>query len=269
MSSHAERGNEGLRPLSVLGILQGTVQTRGLIITGTDTGVGKTFVAVEIIRALRDQGVTVGAYKPVVSGSSPGPSGPVWDDLAKLQAALGGDDVPIERISPQRFLAPLAPPVAARIEGRTVDAGLLRRGVDWWRGRVDVVVVEGAGGLLSPLAETESLADVARDLEFPLVVVARLSLGTINHTLLTLEAAATRQLPVAGIVLNEPVPADPADRSTETNAEELERRCRVPILAILQHTATPGLLRMSPLFTIDWMEHARRRGVGKSGRLES
>jgi dethiobiotin synthetase len=240
-----------------------------LIITGTDTGVGKTFVAVEIIRALHDQGVRVGAYKPVVTGSFHGAAGPVWDDLARLQAALGGGDVPIERIAPQRFLAPLAPPVAARIEGQTVDGELLRRGIDWWNGRVEVVVVEGAGGLLSPLTETESLADVARDLEFPLVVVARLSLGTINHTLLTLEAAASRHLPVAGIILNEPVPSDPADCSTETNVEELERRCRVPILAILRHAATPDLLRMSPLFTIDWMEYARRRGVGKSGRLES
>ena len=226
--------------------------TRGLIITGTDTGVGKTFIAAQIIRALRDRGVRVGAYKPVVSGSAPGPAGPVWDDLASLQAALGGD-VPIERISPQRFLAPLAPPVAARLEGRAVDSALLRRGIEWWNGRVDLIVVEGAGGLLSPLTETESIVDLARDLEFPLVVVARISLGTINHTLLTLEAAASRQLSVAGIVLNEPHPPDPADHSMETNAEELKSRCQAPILAILRHSTTPDLLRKSPLFTIDWM----------------
>ena len=104
---------------------------RGLIITGTDTGVGKTFVAVQMILTLRDRGVRVGAYKPVVSGSVAGTAGSGWDDLARLQAAVG-DDVPIDHISPQRFLAPLAPPVAARLEGRSVDPILLRRGIECW-----------------------------------------------------------------------------------------------------------------------------------------
>jgi dethiobiotin synthetase len=225
---------------------------RGLIITGTDTGVGKTFVAAQIIGALRERGIRVGAYKPVVSGCIAGAAGPVWDDLTRLQAALGGE-VPIERIAPQRFLAPLAPPVAARLEGRAVDPILLRQGIEWWNDRVDIVMVEGAGGLLSPLTETETVADLACDLGFPLVVVARLSLGTINHTLLTLEAAACRRLSVAGIVLNEPAPADPDDRSVETNETELKSRCRTPILATVRHSTMPDLLRKSPLFTIDWM----------------
>jgi dethiobiotin synthetase len=242
--------------------------TRGLIITGTDTGVGKTFVAVQIIEALRAQGIRVGAYKPVVSGSIPGPAGPIWDDLARLQAALGGD-VPAERIAPQRFLAPLAPPIAARLEGRSVDPILLRRGIEWWNERANVVVVEGAGGLLSPLTEGESLADLARDLDFPLIIVARLSLGTINHTLLTLEAAASRQLPVAGIVLNESMPTDPADRSAETNAEELQFRCAAPVLAIVRHSKLPDLLRNSPLSTIDWMSLIRRGEPRKSWRPET
>jgi dethiobiotin synthetase len=242
-------------------------QMRGLIVTGTDTGVGKTYVAVEIIRALREQGVRVGAYKPVVSGRVSGGAGEYWDDPARLQAALGCD-VPIERIAPQRFLAPLAPPVAARLEGLVVDPGLLRRGIDWWIDRVDIVIVEGAGGLLSPLTETETLADLARDLGFPMVIVARLSLGTINHSLLTLEAADRRQLPVAGIVLNEAGPADPTDRSVETNPEELQRRCETPILAILRHAATPGLLRVSPLSTIDWMRLAQSGEHQKRWRPE-
>jgi dethiobiotin synthetase len=225
---------------------------RGLFITGTDTGVGKTYIAAGVIAALRSRGIQVGAYKPVVSGSTAGPGGPVWDDLVRLQAALGGD-VPIERIGPQRFQAPLAPPVAARLEGKRVDAGLLRSGIDWWRGRVEVVVVEGAGGFLSPVTETESIADLAVSFAFPLLVVARMSLGTINHTLLTLEAARARGLNVVGIVLNHSTPPDPGDRSVESNPVELEKRCAVPILAILPHDSTAGLLRQSPLFTIDWM----------------
>jgi len=114
-------------------------------------------------------------------------------------------------------------------------------------------VVEGAGGLLSPLTESETVADLAVSLAFPLVIVARRSLGTINHTLLTLEAARARGLAVAGVVLNQADPANAHDSSVESNPRELEKRCGMPILAILPHDAATGLLRNSPLFTIDWM----------------
>jgi dethiobiotin synthetase len=226
--------------------------TSGLIVTGTDTAVGKTFVAVEMIRALRAQGVRVGAYKPVVSGARPGPQGPVWDDVEALRGALGMavDD---ERISPQRFQAPLAPPVAARLEGRVVDSQLLRAGWHGWRGSADFIILEGAGGLLSPLTDTETLADLAADLQWPLIIVARLGLGTINHTLLTLEAAAHRQLPVAGIILNEPTRPDPDDRSTETNPVELARRTSVPILAISRFCEETALSLAGSFLTIDWL----------------
>jgi dethiobiotin synthetase len=205
-----------------------------------------------MIAALRACGVRVGAYKPVVSGSINGPREPVWEDLMQLQSALGGD-VPIERIGPQRFQAPLAPSVAARLEEKQVDVGLLRSGLEWWCGRADVVVVEGAGGLLSPITETESVADLATSFGFPLIVVARPSLGTINHTLLTLEAARTRGLKVAGIILNHATPPDVHDRSLDSNPGELKKRCGAPILAILPHNSSSGLLQQSPLFTIDWM----------------
>ncbi len=223
----------------------------GLFITGTDTGVGKTHVATRIIAALRTRGERVGAYKPVVSGNEDGPGGPVWNDLERLHGALAGA-FERERICPQRFKAPLAPPVAARREGKTVDAAVLRSGFDWWRERVDFLVVEGAGGLLSPLTEAECVADVAALFGLPLIIVARLSLGTINHTLLTIEAAHSRNLPIAGIVLNQPVPTD--DASQASNPEELEKRCAVPILAIEPHAPTADLLQHSPLFTMDWMK---------------
>lgn len=237
---------------------------KGLFITGTDTGVGKTQVACAIIRILRDRGVLVGAYKPAVTGSLSGPGGPVWDDVMRLHDAVGRE-IPPERICPQCFHAPLAPPVAARQEGKLVDARLLRSGIEWWHDWADVVIVEGAGGLLSPLTETETVADLARDLSFPLVIVARASLGTINHTLLTLEAARNRRLDVAGIVLNQAVPADPDDRSTETNAEELRPRAGVPILANLPHAVSRDLLQQAPLSTIDWMQLVRggRRNAEK------
>lgn len=236
--------------------------------TGTDTGVGKTYVAAAIIRCLHADGVRVGAYKPAVSGSDSGPLGPIWQDIEVLADACGRQ-FPLERICPQRFEKPLAPPVAARLEGRSVDSNLLRQGAAWWSGRVKALVVEGAGGLLAPLTEHESVADVARDLGFPLIVVARAGLGTINHTLLTLEAARNRGLAVAGIVLNECTPRGApqyssstqfssgfrgiSDLSLDTNAAEITRRCDVPILAILPHAPAADLLQAMDFRTIDWL----------------
>jgi dethiobiotin synthetase len=233
------------------------VRPIGFIVTGTDTGVGKTFIASEILRSVRARGLRVGAYKPVASGARLTESGPIWDDVAILKGALG---MPVsdDRICPQRFLAPLAPPIAARHEGRTVDGLLLREGMKRWIGDVDFVVVEGAGGLLSPLTDVESLADLARDLKLPLLIVARLSLGTINHTLLTLEAASHRNLPVAGIVLNEASPADPDDVSIDSNPAELQRRCPAPILAVVRYRGARGLLHESPAFKIDFVDLATR-----------
>jgi hypothetical protein len=149
---------------------------------------------------------------------------------------------------------------AARLEGRSVDTDLLRTGIDWWRDRAEIVVVEGAGGLLSPISETEAVADLAVSLGFPLVIVARQTLGTINHTLLTIEAARARSLTIAGLVLNQPVAAGADDVSIESNPRELEKRSPVRILAILPHEPAGDLLRPSPLFTIDWMELSSSRG---------
>jgi dethiobiotin synthetase len=230
---------------------------RGLFITGTDTGVGKTYVAAGIIAGLRAQGVRVGAYKPVVTGSEPGPDRAVFSDLERLHDALGRE-FPRERICPQTFDSPLAPPVAARLEGKAVDTALLRSAFDWWREQVEFLVVEGAGGLLSPLTDSECIADLAESLGLPLIIVARLSLGTINHTLLTVEAARYRNLAIAGIVLNQSVPPG-IDRSAQTNPAEIQKRCAVPILAVLSHETTAGLLQHSWRSTIDWMKLSQSR----------
>lgn len=230
----------------------------GLFITGTDTGVGKTYVAVLIVRALRAAGHRVGVYKPAASGCrrvagsrfrvrvsgrrggacparfrarSRPPRELVADDAVQLWEAAGRPG-PLKRVCPQCFEAPLAPHLAAQAEGRKLDARLLRRGLDFWKSRSDVIVVEGAGGLMSPLGEDQYVADLAYEFGFPLVIVARNALGTINQTLQTLIAARTFRegLPVAGIVLNNPcAPGD--DRSIATNRSELARRCLSPILA--------------------------------------
>jgi dethiobiotin synthetase len=202
----------------------------GLFIAGTDTDVGKTYVTALIARELCASGRRVGVYKPVASGCSEVDDRLVSDDAVQLWEAAGrpGD---LERVCPQRFAAPLAPPQAARAEGREVDSHLLRSGLDYWRERSEIVLVEGAGGLLSPVTDEDYVADLAEEFGWPTIVVARNALGTINHTLSALVVAATfrESLQVAGVVLNNCL-ATP-DPSAATNADELRRRCMPPVLA--------------------------------------
>ncbi len=204
---------------------------RGLFITGTDTDVGKTYVGALIARALVSAGKRVGVYKPAASGCRGQPGLLVSQDAVALWQAAGRPGE-LERVCPQRFEAPLAPHLAARAEGKTLDAELLRTGVDYWRGRSEIVLVEGAGGLMSPIGEEEYVADLAYEFAYPLVVVSRNALGTINATLQTLITAATcRQgLAIAGIVLNRPAPPGD-DLSLATNRAELAARCVPPVLA--------------------------------------
>ena len=231
------------------------MDTPGLFVTGTDTAVGKTYVTAMIARESAARGIRVGAYKPACSGSIDTDGGPVWEDVEMLRQAIG-TDVERRRICPQCLRAPLAPPIAARLEHRTVDSQRLREGARWWEGRVDLLLVEGAGGLLCPLTEREPVADLAADLGFPLLVVARLGLGTINHTLLTIEAARSRGLAVAGIVMNESEPQG-SGRAGQFNPGEIASRCDVPVLGVVTRGGA-GLLRDGRLCTIDWLELANR-----------
>src|SRR5918912_1688031 len=170
---------------------------RGLFVTATDTGVGKTEVACAIVRAARAGGVDVGAMKPAQSGHVAGePS-----DAARLAQAAGGAD-PAELVCPYTFAAPLAPAVAARLAGVEVSFGRILDAARALAARHAALVVEGAGGLLVPLTERETYADLAGALGLPVLVVARAGLGTVNHTALTVEALRARGLALAGVVLN-------------------------------------------------------------------
>lgn len=227
----------------------------GLFITGTDTGIGKTHTACLIARQAAAAGLRVGAYKPVCSGADQNPAGQLrWDDIDRLSAAI---NVPVEidDICPQRFLAPLAPPLAARLEQSTVDGTMLRAGLERWRNRCDLLLVEGAGGLLCPLTETESMADLAAEFGFPLLIVARPGLGTINHTLLTVDVARTYRLRVAGFLFCETGPRT-SDPSVATNAREIERRSGVLFFGTIPYGNTSDLLHEGKPSTVDWRKLA-------------
>jgi dethiobiotin synthetase len=206
---------------------------RGLFITGTDTGVGKTYVAALIARELARTGKRVGVYKPAASGCVRGVDGLlVADDAVALWEAAGRPGE-LDRVAPQRYAAPLAPHLAARAEGRRVDAQLLRDGLAYWHERSEVVLVEGAGGLMSPISDDDYNAGLAAEFGFPLVVVAPNVLGVINQTLQTLITAANYRggLSIAGIVLNDVREASHTDPSTATNRTELAARCDRPLLS--------------------------------------
>jgi dethiobiotin synthetase len=205
---------------------------RGLFITGTGTGVGKTYVAALIAAALKDAGCRVGVYKPAASGCRREGIRIVCDDAVRLWQAAGRPGK-LDDVCPQRFAAPLAPHLAARAEGRTLDRRLLRSGLAAWGGHCDLVVVEGAGGLLSPMGDDEYVADLAGEFGYPLVIVSANVLGTINATMQTLLVAQAYRggLSVAGVVLNDLLPPKSADASCELNGAELKARIGVPLLA--------------------------------------
>ena len=215
----------------------------GLFVTGTDTDVGKTAVAVAIVRDAVRSGLRVGVYKPVASGVPPGSAG--GGDMARLWEAAGRP-LSMEAVCPQVFSAAIAPPRSARAEGRRVDETLLRSGFEPWRTVSDIVIVEGAGGLFSPLGDVTLNVDLARDLGLPLVVVDAARLGAIGRTLAVVRAARAEGLRVAAVVLSQVEPLggswdDPVSPCAiaRHSADDLADRIRpVPVTMLAHHAAT-------------------------------
>ncbi|HKG02605.1 MAG TPA: dethiobiotin synthase [Conexibacter sp.] len=208
---------------------------RGLFVTGTDTGVGKTVVAASILAALRHGGERVAAFKPALTGTDE-PVDPDWPpDDALLGGAAG---MRPEDVAPARFGPPVSPHLAAALAGAPLDPAALRAAFAGRAAEADVVIAEGVGGLLVPLAPDYLVRDFARDVALPLVVVARPGLGTINHTLLTLAAARAVGLLVAGVVMT-PWPEAPT-------AMEEDNRATIARLGEVEVSVLPALLRADP-----------------------
>jgi len=226
---------------------------RGLFVTGTDTDVGKTFLSSLILRQMQAEGYHPGAYKPVCSGSERNEQGePRWQDADILAAAVGNAHA-VDCIAPQRFHAAVAPHRAARLEGKQVDEQQLDAGLHRLQEQVEWLLIEGAGGLLSPVSDSSNNADLASRWGYPLLVVARAGLGTLNHTLLTIEAAQSRDLPVVGIVLNCPPGVSAEDPSLPYNREDLARLTTVPVLGTVETGRTDPL----PFPVVDLFDFAR------------
>ncbi len=201
----------------------------GLFITGTDTGVGKTHVTAALLAELRRRGLRAAAFKPIACGA-----GGRHD--AEIYAAIMNREQPLDVINPIHLQRPLAPSVAARLEHKRIDLRRIRECYRQLASAYSIVLVEGAGGLLVPIRDDYFVADLARSLKLPLLVVARLGLGTINHSLLTVRQARGTGLTVRGIVLNDTL-GGKRGQAARTNIKTVPELCDTPLLGVMPHGA--------------------------------
>lgn len=210
---------------------------RAFLVTGTDTGVGKTLVTGGIAAALARKGVDVGVMKPFATGARRLRGGLVSEDALFLRKAAGVDD-PLDLLNPVCLEPPLAPAMAAKVARKPID---LRRVWAAWAEltrRHSTMIVEGVGGLLVPLSTRLTVADLARRWKLPLVIVTRPTLGTLNHTALTVDAARSRGLTVLGLVIN--AAARPGRTLAERlNPDALRRDTGLPILGQVPFLGDP------------------------------
>ena len=205
--------------------------SKGIFITGTDTGVGKTIVSSTLARLLRMKGINVGVMKPATSGCRTEQGRLVSDDALLLCRAAGTSYNDVS--APYLMVEPLAPAEAARIDGVNIDFAHLQNCYDRLAAAHDFVIVEGAGGLMVPLSENLMTTDLARQLDLPLLVVARPNLGTINHTLLTCYAVNQMKLKLAGVIINN-YPDQPG-LAEKNSIEYIAALCGAPLLGVWPH----------------------------------
>jgi dethiobiotin synthetase len=206
--------------------------SRGVFVTGTDTGVGKTAVAVALVHALRTLGLEVGVMKPVAAGVV---SGGRFNDDALALIAASGTDWPYELVNPYLFTDPVAPHLAAEDEGVDIELDTVLAAYARIAADCDIVVVEGAGGWLVPTGPGRSMADVAAALSLPVVTVVGMRLGCLNHALLTVASVREYGLQTVAWVANH---VDPEMRFAERNVAALGERLATPMLARLPFDST-------------------------------
>jgi dethiobiotin synthetase len=223
----------------------GELGTRGFFVTGTDTEVGKTFVSARLIHALRRAGKTVLAMKPVAAGCEETAEGWRNEDVEVLRDAASFS-VTREAMNPYLFLPPISPHLAAAEAGIAIEMEVLRKHLDALKARADLVLVEGAGGWLSPVSDTASMADLAAALELPVLLVVGLRLGCLNHAVLTFEAIRRSGLPWLGWVAN---CVDPAMSRLEDNLAYLVEKLGPP-LAVVAHGSAEVEFDRGPF---DWL----------------
>ena len=204
-------------------------------ITGTDTGVGKTFVTCALLYTLKAQGIAAIGMKPIAAGGEMTPDGLNNEDVEALHLA---SVVKLQREDLNCYLLsePIAPHIAAANEDIDIDLDVIRQRFDQLVELADVVLVEGVGGFIVPLGDNITTADLAQDLDLPVILVVGMRLGCMNHALLTQEAILARGLTLAGWVANQ---IDPHMAELDANIEALEERIRAPLLGVIEWQKQP------------------------------
>jgi dethiobiotin synthetase len=218
----------------------------GLFVTGTDTGVGKTRIACALLRTAAGTGWRAVGMKPLASGALPDAGGLRNEDVERLLAA-SNVAAPRELVSPYCFEPAIAPHLAAAEAGLAVNPTHIAEACSRLRRLADLVVVEGAGGLLVPIGQRLTMADLARLLALPIVLVVGMRLGCLNHAMLTCESIERRGLRLAGWVAN---CIDPAMLRLEANVDALRARVSAPLLAVVPYDPdenAPAVLDMAAL----------------------
>jgi dethiobiotin synthetase len=206
---------------------------KGFFITGTDTGVGKTIIAAALIKATNILGINVCGMKPVETGCSREGNTLIPSDGMFLKSIAHMDE-PINQITPCCLEHPLAPMVAAELEGITIDLDRIKKSFEQLTKKYQSIIVEGVGGLLVPISKNYFIYNLAKELGLPLIVVSRPTLGTINHTLLTVNYALREGITVAGIIINYTYPFE-SGLAEETNPQVIKQLSPVPLIGIFPY----------------------------------
>ena len=217
---------------------------RGIFITGTDTGVGKTLVASALVRCLTQRGIDVGVMKPIETGVPPSPK--LQTDGARLRKASGCHD-PMTEVSPYQFRLPLAPLSAAQAERKTVLVTTIIRTFQTLLQKHSFVVVEGAGGVYVPITQSFNMTDLIYRMKLPVVVVGFSGLGGVNHALLTIQALRGRKIPILALVLNQ-------RRPVLTKTESLQEQSTVTLLRRLAKVPVLGPIAYNQRYNLHWDE---------------
>lgn len=217
-------------------------------VVGTDTGVGKTLISCALVQALRDRGIAAVGMKPVASGAWRDAAGCRHSEDADALSAVSTPGHAASLTNPYLFDAPLAPHVAAHMEGRQIDPGLIRSAFARLCADAQHVVVEGVGGFIVPLTDDYTTADLAQDLGAPLLLVVGLRLGCISHALLTAEAIRARGLRLAGWVANCTAEGMLAQ---EASIAALGSRLGAPLLGVVPHLVSPDPLVAAAALDLD------------------
>jgi dethiobiotin synthetase len=225
---------------------------KGLFVTGTDTEVGKTVIAAGLAGIFKKKGLKVGVMKPIQTGAIKKNGKLISLDI-ELMIKTSGISEDINLLNPYCLQPPAAPLVASQITGINLDIKKILSAYTELKSRYEIVIVEGAGGLLVPILNNYLMIDLIKDLGLPILIVAKPSLGTINHTLLTIRQAQSQRIHVIGVVINA-FKEDKAGVVERTNPQIIENLSKVPILCIIPYSNKISLENGNPGNIVDLLE---------------